>query len=37
LRYPGAVAIAWMVSEDETVMGPLYNVELVVGVVPSVV
>ena len=32
-----AVAIASSVSEDETVTGPLYTVELVVGAVPLVV
>ena len=31
------MATAWMVSEDETVMGPEYDVELVVGVEPLVV
>jgi hypothetical protein len=37
LPYPEALAIAWRVSDDETVTGPLYKVEAVVGVVPSVV
>jgi hypothetical protein len=32
-----AVAIASSVSVDETVIGPLYKAELVVGVVPLVV
>lgn len=35
--YPVAVAIAWMVSVAETEMGPAYSVDLVVGVVPSMV
>ena len=35
--YPFAVAIASMVSDVETVTGPEYTVELVVGVVPSMV
>jgi hypothetical protein len=35
--YPGAVAKACTVSEDATVTGPVYKLELVVGVVPSVV
>jgi hypothetical protein len=35
--YPGAIAIASMVSVADTVTGPLYTVELVVGKVPSVV
>jgi hypothetical protein len=34
---PLAVAMAFTVSEEETVIGLLYTVELVVGVVPSVV
>jgi hypothetical protein len=34
---PAPVAIASIVSVDETMMGPLYTVELVVGVVPFVV
>jgi hypothetical protein len=34
---PLADAIARSVSEDETVIGPLYKVELVDGVLPSVV
>jgi hypothetical protein len=36
-EYPEATAIAWMVSEVETVMAVEYCVELAVGVVPSVV
>jgi hypothetical protein len=34
---PVAVAIAFSVSVDETAIGLPYTVELVVGVVPSVV
>jgi hypothetical protein len=37
LEYPLAVAITSSVSVDDTVIAPLYTVELVVGVVPSVV
>jgi hypothetical protein len=29
--------MAWIVSDAETLIDPLYTVELVVGVVPSVV
>ena len=36
-KYPDATAIAAIVSEVETVIGPEYNDELVVGVEPSVV
>jgi len=36
-EYPEAVAIAWMVSVEETVIALLYGVEPVVGVVPLVV
>jgi hypothetical protein len=32
-----AAAIAFIVSVDETVMGPSYTVELVVGIFPLVV
>lgn len=35
--YPLAVAIASIVSVEETVIGPLYSVELVLGVAPFVV
>ena len=35
--YPGATAIAWRVSDEETVIALVYIVELVVGTVPSVV
>jgi hypothetical protein len=34
---PAAVAIAFSVSVDETVIAPVYRVEEVVGVVPLVV
>jgi hypothetical protein len=37
VEYPVAVAIASNVSADETLIGPLYTTELVVGVVPLVV
>ena len=37
LSYPGAVAMALTVSEDAMVTGPLYKLEAVVGVLPSVV
>jgi len=37
LLYPGAVAIALNPFVEETVIGPLYRLEEVVGVVPSVV
>jgi hypothetical protein len=37
LLSPVTAAIACSVSEFATVMAPLYNVELAVGVVPSVV
>jgi hypothetical protein len=37
LEYPGATAKAWIVSVVETVIGPLYCADWVVGVVPSVV
>jgi hypothetical protein len=37
VRYPLAVAIASIVSVDDTVIGPVYTVEPVVGVVPLVV
>jgi hypothetical protein len=36
-EYPVATASARSVSVEETVIGPLYFVELVVGAVPSVV
>ena len=35
--YPVAVAMAWMVSDEETGMGSEYIVELAVGVFPFVV
>jgi hypothetical protein len=37
LLNPVTTAIALIVSEADTVTGPLYGVELVVGVEPSVV
>jgi hypothetical protein len=37
LEYPLAAAIALTVSVVETVIEPLYNVDDVVGVLPSVV
>jgi hypothetical protein len=37
LAQPGTVANASRVSDDDTVMGPLYIAELAVGVVPLVV
>jgi hypothetical protein len=37
VAYPEATAIAWMVSEVDTVRAPVYFVELVVGVVLLVV
>jgi hypothetical protein len=36
-EFPPATAIASSISVAETVIGPLYKVELVVGVDPSVV
>jgi hypothetical protein len=37
MAYPLAMATALMDSVADTVIGPLYTVELVVGVVPSAV
>ncbi len=37
VAYPAATAIAWIVSVAETVTGPMYFAEEVLGVVPSVV
>ena len=37
LSYPGAVAIALTVSLEAMVIGPLYKLDAVVGVLPSVV
>jgi hypothetical protein len=37
VEYPLADAIASSVSEEETVIGPMYALELVVGVDPLVV
>jgi hypothetical protein len=36
-EYPGAMAIAFSVSEVETLIDPVYTAELLVGVLPSVV
>ena len=36
-KRPGATAIAWSVSEVEILIGPLYTVELLVGVLPLMV
>ena len=37
VAYPGAAAIALIVCVVVTVIGPLYGVDAVVGVLPSVV
>jgi len=36
-EYPGAVAIAWIVTVDDTAIGPAYDAEEVVGAAPLVV